>query len=378
MAKGGFIWLAAACLAATPAIAQDTIKVGVAIAESGYLAVVDQGGRDGIKMAVDQVNAAGGVGGKKLELIIADGKAEPQETVNAYRKVIDNGVKIMLNGSSSAGNSGGGPVAARAEVPVIIWGNLPKDAKTVKWMFTTLAPQKNDAEKRLKSLRDVAKIKKIGILTDPSPYAKQMDDLLVEMAPQYGIEVVGYETYRPDDADFSVPITKMTAAGAQAIMKVGVGPSTLAAAKSLKQLNTGSWFVANETDWVVAKGVADLLGTKFLMIVSPPSIYAELPAELPFKKHPRTVGFMKTWTAKYGDRDPTQGMLGWDAVMIATEAMKKAGTDGNKLRDAIEATQGFEGVTTTYSFSPDNHFGPSKNPYLIVQIAGDGQLKISE
>jgi branched-chain amino acid transport system substrate-binding protein len=374
MAKHHFHLLAMlAALAGTPAIAAD-IKVGVVIAETGYLAVVDQGGRDGIKMAVDAVNAAGGVDGRKLELMILDGKAEPQETVNAYRKVVESGAQIMLNGSSSAGNTGGGPIAARGKVPVIIWGNLPNDRSLHPWMFSTLAPQRFDAEQRLRSLRDVAKVKEFAILTDPSPYSKQMVDLLVAKAGDYGLKVVANESYRAADADFSVVVAKMQSQGAKAIVKVGVGPSTLAAAKALKQLNSAIPMIANETDWVVAKGVAELLGPNFIMVVSPPSIYGELPADNAFKK--RAAGFMKNWTAKYGDRDPTQGLLGWDGVMLAVAALKKAGpnADGDKIRDALEGIKNFEGVTTIYSFSKENHFGPSQNPYLVVQIV-DGKTR---
>ena len=367
------VFAAVALVAGTPAVAADGIKVGVVVAESGYLAVVDQGGRDGFKLAVDQVNATGGVGGKTLELAIADGKAEPQETVNAYRKVIDSGALFMLNGSSSAGNAGGGPVAARAKVPVLMFGNLPNDPKSLPWMFTTLPPQKFDADQRLRAVRDVARVTEIGILTDPSPYAKQMDDLLQKNAANFGIKVVAHETYRPTDADFSVPVAKMQSQGAKAILKVGVGPSTLSTAKALKQLGSSIPLIANETDWVVARAVADLLGSNFIMVVFPASIYRELPQAHPFRKN--ASEFMKLWVGKYGDRDPTWGMLGWDAVSVAVAALKKAGTgDGQKLRDAIESLQNFQGITTTYTFSKENHFGPSKNPYLVVQIL-DGKMK---
>lgn len=357
----------------TAALAADTVKVGVVVAESGYIAVVDQGGRDGIKLAVEQINANGGIDGKTIELMVADGKAEPQETVNAYRKVIDSGAQFMLNGSSSAGNAGGGPVAARAEVPVFMYGNLPSSAEAVHWMFTTLPAQKFDAQQRLIAARDVAKVSEIGILTDPSPYAKQMVDLLEKDAAEYGIKVAGIETYRPADADFSVPVTKMVSQGAKAIIKVGVGPSTLATAKAMQRIDDQIPLIANETDGVVAKEVAKLLDKRFIMVVFPASIYPDLPADHPF--HQRAAEFMSLWTARYGDRDPTWAMLGWDATQVAMAAIKKAGTlDGKALRDAVETMQDVPGVATDYTFTADNHFGFIKNPYLIVEIR-DGKMK---
>ncbi len=96
-------------------------------------------------------------------------------------------------------------------------------------------------------------------------------------AASYGLEVVGVEQYKQDDADLSVQISKMYAAGARAILKIGLGGTTLTAAKNIKQLGLDMLMLTSLEDLAVFRPVAEVLGDKFFFVASPSQVYDALP-----------------------------------------------------------------------------------------------------
>src|SRR5690606_29090772 len=164
-------------------------------------------------------------------------------------------------------------------------------------------------------------------------------DVAVKIAKDYGIELVGVEQYKTNDADLSVMISKMHSAGAGAILKIGLGGTTLTAAKNIKQLGLDMLLLTSLEDIAVFRPVAEVLGDKFFFVASPSQVYDALP-EGPLKAE---IGkFLTPWRAKHKDRDPNWAGRGWDAVMITMAAIEKAKSfDGPKVRDAIETLSNF-------------------------------------
>ncbi|MGE5794645.1 MAG: ABC transporter substrate-binding protein, partial [Bacteroidota bacterium] len=111
----------AALLAAPLAHAQQTYKIGASVGLTGYAATVDRAWRDGVQLAVDALNAKGGVMGRKLEFIAEDNRSEPQEAVTVYRKMMSSDkVEIFLSGCVSAGNFAAAPMVAKAQIPMVL------------------------------------------------------------------------------------------------------------------------------------------------------------------------------------------------------------------------------------------------------------------
>src|SRR5690606_12175538 len=106
--------------------------------------------------------------------------------------------------------------------PMVLCSILPPKEEELKWAFSTLPLPQFEVEKRLEYLRDDTKIRKIGVLHDPSPYAQRQKAAAEKSAQAYGLEIVGIEQYKTDDPDLSVQIGKLHAAGAGAILKIGV------------------------------------------------------------------------------------------------------------------------------------------------------------
>src|SRR5205085_8562995 len=132
---------------------------------------------------------------------------------------------------------------------------------------------------------------------------------------------VGIEQYKTDDADLSPQIQKMYAAGARAILKIGLGGTTLTAAKNIKQLGLDMLLLTSLEDIAVFRPVAEVLGDKFFFVASPSQVYDDIAAS-PLKTE---IGkFLEPWRAKFKDRDPNWAGRGWDAVTLIAAAAQKA------------------------------------------------------
>jgi len=366
----------AACIAAStvPACAQETYKIGSSVGLTGYAAAVDRAWRDGLDVAVDYVNKNGGINGRKIQLFVEDNKSEPQEAVTVYRKMISSDkVESFISGCVSAGTFAAAPFVVRAKVPMVLCSILPPQAEQANWAFSFLAPPRFEVETRYQYLKDKTQIRKVGILHDPSPYATLQKNIAVKIAEDFGIEVPVVEQYKPDDADYSAQISKMVAAGAKAIIKIGLGGSTLTTARNIKQLGQDILLLGSVDDFAVLKPAADTLGEQFMFVAAPAQVYDVLP-EGPLKEE---IGrFLPLWRAKHGDRDAFWAGKAWDALMVVKAAAEKGkSVEGSKMRDAIETVSGFQGTGGVYNFSPTVHQGITQNPFFLATVVG-GKLQV--
>jgi branched-chain amino acid transport system substrate-binding protein len=366
----GFAAILLAVAAAPHANAQDKFVIGISAGLTGYVATIDRAWVDAVKIGADIVNEQGGVLGKKIEIVVEDNRSEPQEAVTSYRKMMSSdNAKIFVSGCLSAGNLAAIPIVMRQKIPMILCSIISRDTEQQKWMFSTIPPPAFEVETRYAYLRDRTKIRKVGIIYDQSPYANLLMKAGVDQAAKFEMTVVGTEEYQQSDADLSVSIKKLQANGAEAIMKMGVGPTTMTAAKNIKDMALGIPLLTSSEDVAVFKDVAKVLGKDFFFVAGPTQVFDALPDSNPTKAAIAT--FLKPWRAKYGDRDPTWAGRGYDAVLIiAKAASSEKSIDGAKLRDGLEATSNFSGTSGVYNFD-QSHYGITKNPYVLAQIIND-------
>lgn len=365
---------ALATLSSVRAQAQDKFVIGISAGLTGYVATIDRAWSDAVKLAADIVNQQGGVLGKKIEVVVEDNRSEPQEAVTSYRKMMSSdNASVFVSGCLSAGNLAAIPIVMRQQIPMILCSIISQNAEQQKWMFSTIPPPVFEVVTRYEYLRDKTKIRKVGVIYDQSPYANLLMKSAMDQAPKFGLTVVGTEQYQQSDADLSVIIKKLQADGAEAIMKMGVGPTTMTAAKNIKDMALGIPLLTSTEDVAVFGPIANVLGKDFFFVAGPTQVYDALPDSGPTKA---AIGkFLTPWRAKYGDRDPTWAGRGYDSVMLIAEAIKRGNsTDSAKLRDEIEKTSGFQGTSGAYNFDK-SHYGVTKNPYVLAQII-DGKIAI--
>ena len=366
--------VAATVLVSAPVLAQGNYVIGSSAGLTGYAATLDRAWVDGVTVAIRRLNDEGGVLGKKITLVVEDNRSEPQEAVSAYRKMLSSdGAQAFVSGCLSAGNFAAAPVIIRQKIPMVVCPILPKEENLVAWMYSLLPRPAFEVDTRLQYLEDKTQIREIGILYDQSPYANLQAKIAQENAGKFGLKVVGAEQFQQNDADFSVTIKKLHAAGARAILKVGTGPSGVTAAKSLKELAVGIPMPTSTEDMSVLVEIAKVLGKDMFFVAGQTQVFASISESDPVKK--AIADFVALWRELYGDRDQFWAGRGYDAMMILATAVRKANSlDGEKVGDGLNTITGYQGTSGLYNFSKD-HNGVTQNPYDLAQII-DGKVVI--
>jgi len=366
------VWLS---VGVGPVAAQEAYKIGAALGLTGYAAASDRAWRDGQVLAVDVLNAKGGLLGKKIEYIGEDNRSEPQEAVVVYRKMISNDkVNVFASGCVSAGNFAAAGAVVRAETPMVLCSILPPRPEEQKWAFSVLPPPRFEMEARYRWIKEKTDIRKVGIMHDPTPYAMLMRDVGTKVAQEMGLEVVATESYKPDDVDMSVQIGRINAAGGGAIIKMGQGGSTVTAAKNIKQLGLDKMLLlASLDDGAPLKAAGEVLGDRFMFVAPGVQIPSSIPAG-PARE--AADAFLKVWREKYGDRDPNAGSRGWDAIQVIAKAVETAKSlSGPAVRDGVEKIGPLQGSFAKFNFSPEQHVGITENPY-VIGVVRDGQFQV--
>ena len=362
----GAVVLAAVAFCVVQARADEYV-IGSSAGLTGYTAILDGAWVDGVKLAIKQINEKGGLVGKQLKLVVEDNRAEPQEAVNAYRKMLSaDRAQVFVSGCLSAGNFAAAPFIVRQKIPMVLCSILPNDENLVAWMYSLIPNPAYEVDTRLKYLQDKTQIREIGVLYDQSPYANLQAKLANENAPKFGLKVVASEQFQQSDADFAVVLKKLHAAGARAVLKMGTGPSTITAAKALKELAIDVPMLASTEDMAVLTQVAKVLGKDLYFVAGQTQVFSSLPDSDPTKKV--IAEFVTPWRQLYGERDPFWAGRGYDAMMVLATAVQAANSvDGERVRDALNNVLDFQGTSGLYNFKVD-HRGVTKNPYVLAQI----------
>lgn len=363
------------------ASAQETYKIGASLGLTGYGSLTDGHWRDGLVAAIAAVNAEGGVLGKKLDLVYEDNKSTPQQAVVVYRKMMsEDNVMAFDSGCISAGNFAAASFVAQAKLPMFLCSILPRLPDEQKWAFSFLPPPKFEVEARYDYLKNKTDIRKIGILADPSPYSMMMRGLAEKEAADYGLTVVANEAYQQDDADFSVQIGRINAAGGGAIMMIGQGNAVVTVANNIKHLGLDKMLLMgtiNEKDILLSAG--KVLEGQFLF-PSPLIQVAAAADDLGVITNPASraaaQAFFTAFKAKNPDTDTAQASRAWDSILMMANAIKKAkSVDGTAMRDAFETLGHYDGAGASYDFSTDQHVGITQNPYVVAAVK-NGKLMI--
>jgi branched-chain amino acid transport system substrate-binding protein len=352
----------------------DDYVIGSSAGLTGYTAILDGAWVDGVKLAVKHLNEKGGLVGKQLKLVVEDNRAEPQEAVNAYRKMLAaDRAQVFVSGCLSAGNFAAAPFIVRQKVPMVVCSILPNDPNLVAWMYTLIPNPAYEVDTRLQYIKDKTQVREIGVLYDQSPYANLQAKIAADNAATFGLKVVASEQFQQTDAEFAVVLKKLHAAGARAVLKMGTGPSTITAAKALKDLAIDMPMFTSTDDMSVLMQTSKVLGKDLYFVAGQTQVFNSLPDTDPTKRV--IAQFVAPWRELYGERDPFWAGRGYDAMMVLASAVKAANSvEGEKVRDALNNIVDFQGTSGLYNFKVD-HRGVTKNPYVLAQIV-EGKVAI--
>ena len=378
------ICLFAVGLLAGPALAfKGAYKVGAVFSVTGRTSFLGDPEKKTAEMLAEKINNAGGINGKKLELIIYDSEGDATKANLAVRKLITQDKVCAVIGPSLSGTSlAVVPLAAKYETPLvscaasykIVWDD--KESKVRKWVFKT--PQTDTmAVQAIYTYLNKKGVNTIAVMSVTSGFGASGRGELLRLAPGYGMKIVADEKYGPKDTDMTAQLTKIKGKAPQVIVNWSVGPTQVVVLRNWKDLGMTSIPFYQSHGFGSRKNIELAAGAA-------EGVYCPLGAvnvaELLPDDHPQkavTMQYMKDYTAKYNEPLSSFGGHAWDALELVADALKAVGCDKAKIRDYLENTQGFVGQHGVFNFSPDDHIGLDKNAFQMV-VVKDGDWTLAE
>ena len=371
-------WFAAALLAAAAAVqAQEPIRIGSFLSVTGPAAFLGDPEQKTLELYVEKLNAAGGVLGRKLELVAYDsaGDAEKARTF-AKRLIEQDNVDLIVGGSTTGETMAVVPLIEQAGMPFISLAGAVVIVEPVKkWVFKTPHSDRQACERIFVDMK-ARGTTRIALISGAGGFDKSMRAQCMQVAKNHGIEIVADESYGAGDTDMTAQLTKIkNTLGVQAVLNAGFGQGPAIVTKNYRQLSIGaplyqSHGVASKQYIQLAGGAADGVRLPAAALL----VAETLPDSDPQKKV--VLGYKREYEARYKSDVSTFGGHAWDGLMLAVEALKKAGTtDKAKVRDALESVRGFMGTAGTFNMSPTDHVGLDVSGFRMLEIRkGDWTL----
>ncbi|GAA5231874.1 ABC transporter substrate-binding protein [Verticiella sediminum] len=365
-------------LCATASQAQ--IRIGGLLETSGPIASLGQPTLEGAQLAVDQVNAAGGIDGQQVTLVNLNTESDNTKAVSATRRLLSQEkVSAIIGPSSSGSNFAVVDAIERARVPLMANGAsrgivLPAE----KRRYAFLAPLTDMVV--LSVMLDDMKaqgVSSLALLHSDVAFGTSGRDTLQQLVKERGMTLAAVEVFGSADTDMTPQLTKIRGSGAQATVIWATGPGLAIATRNHRALGIDSplylTHAANDFNYLRLAGDA---ANGIRLPSSKIYVTDSLPADDPQK--PVLERFVKEYQQKYGRMPATFAGNGYDSAMLLMQAIKAAGsTDAPAVRDALEGTRDYVGVTAVYSYAPEDHFGTQPSSVRMLTVK-DGAFALAQ
>ncbi|MEO6246286.1 MAG: ABC transporter substrate-binding protein [Opitutaceae bacterium] len=341
----------------------DAIKIGEYASLTGKEAGFGQTSHHGVVLAVEEINVAGGVLGKKLELAYEDNQTKAGESATAVKKLLSREKVIALIGEVASGRSlEAAPIAQAAKVPMIApAATNPKVTETGDYIFRVCFIDPFQGTVMAKFALADLKAKRVAILSSvSSAYSVGLAKFFTETFTQAGGAIALEQKYSEGDKDFRAQLTAVKAAGVDAVFVPGYYTESALIVRQARDLGISVPFIGGDgwEDEQLLKIAGDALnGCYYSTHFSPENT------------DPAVGKFVTKYKARWGGEIPGAfSALGYDAVYVLADALKRAGTtDGPKLRDALAATKDFAGASGVTTIDKDRN---ATKPATIIAIKG--------
>ena len=376
--------LAAAFVTSFPAIAANEIKIGLVTALSGQSARAGEAITRGLSIAIDELNAAGGVLGRKFVLVSRDDEATPAKGVTAARELVFNEkVAVLFGGLDTPVSMAIVPIMNQAKVPFMgPWAAgtaITRNGANPNYVFRVSAVDELVDKAILQYAQKTFNTKKPGLILVNNPWGESNEKGLRAAMDAKGVKPAGVEKFEGNDVDVVPQLTRLKQGGADALFLVGnVGPSS----QVVKSLDRMGWKVPIVSHWGPAGG-------RFSELAGPSAKDVHFVQTYSFFGTQTPVGakVMKLLMAKYpdikgpGDVTPAVGVANaYDAMHLVALAIKNAGsTDGDKIREGFFKIASYDGRIKKYNkpFTADNHDAVSENDYVWTQFIDNQILPVA-
>lgn len=369
---------AAVLTAPLPVRAADPLKVGVNLELSGVSSTWGQPQLNSIQMYVDEANARGGIGGRRIELEVLDNKSDPAQSRLNVTKLAGDGVVAILGAGTTPTTMPAVPVANESGVPMISNGAgnvITSPAEQRHWIFKTPNDDSQVANK-IAGFLAKQKLAEVAFLSVNTAYGDSGKTNFAPQAARFGLKLVAEEKYGPSDTDVTAQLTKFRDSKAQAVVVWGQPPAVTIIAKNAAQLGLRAKLIYSNG----AAGASfvnagkDVAGT--YLATTKITVAGQLAKNDPQR------GILQIYADEYKRRFHAEpdgiAAFGADGIRLLLQAMRSGGTDRKAIRDALESKiSNFPSYSGRYTITASNHQGLAESDIVIAEATGSG-WKIAE
>ncbi|HEX4998339.1 MAG TPA: ABC transporter substrate-binding protein [Terriglobia bacterium] len=352
----------AACNTGADADGKDDIVIGEYGSLTGTSATFGISTKNGIEMAVDEINKAGGLLGKKVRVVVEDDQGRPEEAQTVVTKLITKDRVIAVLGEVASSRSlAAAPVAQTNGIPMISPSSTnPAVTKTGDYIFRVCFIDPFQGFVMAKFATGTLKLKNFAILRDiKNDYSVGLADVFTENIKKMGGEIVEDASYSEGDTDFSAQLTRIKSKNPQAIFVPGYYSEVGLIARQAKEqglkipmLGGDGW----DSSKLIEIGGASLDGSYFSNHYSPDD------------PNPAIQKLITEYKARYNEVPDALAGLGYDSANVLFDAIRRANSlDPMKIRDALAGTRDFNGVTGKITIDEDRN---AVKPAVVMKIEG--------
>lgn len=350
-------------------------RIGAILSLTGPAAFLGEQQTKAIELALEEINASGGINGSPLEVLSFDDQGKPAEATAISKRLFAKEVWGVIGPSLSGTSFALVDLFENKRIPLISLASNEKiTTKNLKWSFEIPPPPILLVKKIYRHLRKSGR-KDIGIMTSSSTSGMYFKKQLDKLAPEFGIKVIAEVIYNPWKKDITPEMLKLQQEKANAIINLAPEPSQFFVAQAWKSLRLGIPLYQHPTVWDFFQNMYPVNGVVF------PSLKLAIADRLPNADPQKEVilSYKKAYQRKFGKEPTIFGGFARDAVYMFAESFKyiiRNRGDWDMVRDFLEnSIKDWTGVTGIYNMSPTYHNGFSEKSLEFV-VVEKGSLKI--
>jgi branched-chain amino acid transport system substrate-binding protein len=368
----------ALAMLALPALAHSQpIRIGAFLSVTGPAAFLGDPEQKTLELYVEKLNASGGLLGRKVELVAYDSAGDAEKARGYVKRLIEQDkVDLLVGGSTTGETMAAVPLAEGAGVPFISLAGAVVIVEPVKrWVFKTPHTDRMACEKVFVDMR-ARGATRAALISGTGGFDRSMRAECLKVAGKHGVQIVADETYGAGDTDMTPQLAKIKGTpGVQAVLNAGFGQGPAIVTKNYRQLGIPAPLY--QSHGVASKQYVKLSGDAAEGVRLPAAallVADTLPGDDPQKKV--VTAYKQDYESRFKQEVSTFGGHAYDGLMLAVEAIKRAGSvDKARVRDALEQTRGYVGTGGVVNMSAQDHMGLDLSAFRMLEVRkGDWAL----
>ncbi|OQX13329.1 MAG: branched-chain amino acid ABC transporter substrate-binding protein [Desulfobulbaceae bacterium A2] len=349
--------------------AAEPIKIGAILAVTGPASFLGAPEARTVEMLAEALNAKGGIQGRKVELLIKDSAGEPEKAISLARQLIEEEKVLAIIGPSTSGETMKiKAICEQGKTPLVSCAAAEVIVKPVARYVFKVAPNDSHAARKIFAEMQARGLKRIAVLASNTGFGQAGKKQLVDIAPEFGIQILAEEVYDKGATDLSAVVAKLMAnKELQAVVNWSIEPVQSIIAKNMRQ---AGWNVPLFQSHGFANiKYAEAAGAAAEGIIFPAGrllVAGDLPAGHPQKG--LLADYARQYEERFKEQASTFGGHGWDALQLLVAAIEQGGAERDKVRDALEKTAGFAGIGGVFTFSAEDHGGLALDAFEMLTV----------